>query len=127
MATARPRLLFWAPRILCILFALFLSVFALDAFQEGRGLWSNVLALLMHLLPTALIALILILAWSHGLFGAIAFFCLGMLYVLWAWGRFDWSAYAFISGPLFVVGVLFLAGWIRERRVPASAHSALPR
>ena len=29
--------LFWSPRVLTILFALFLSLFALDVFEEGYG------------------------------------------------------------------------------------------
>jgi hypothetical protein len=124
MTTAAPRFLFWAPRILGSLFAIFLSVFALDAFQDGRSLWSNALALLMHLLPTALVALLVALAWRHELFGAIVFSCLGVLYIVWARGRFNWLAYAFIAGPLFVVGSLFLASWVRKRGVPPRTSAA---
>jgi hypothetical protein len=32
------RLLFWAPRILCILFAAFVSLFALDVFDQRDAL-----------------------------------------------------------------------------------------
>ena len=35
------QLLFWTPRILGILFALFLSMFALDVFGEGYGFWGT--------------------------------------------------------------------------------------
>ena len=38
------RTLFWAPRILCILFAVFVSLFALDVFGEGYGFWETILA-----------------------------------------------------------------------------------
>ena len=43
--------LFWTPRILCIVFALFLSLFSLDVFGEGYGFWETLLALLIHLVP----------------------------------------------------------------------------
>ncbi len=33
--------LFWSPRVLTILFALFLSLFALDVFGEGYGFWAT--------------------------------------------------------------------------------------
>jgi hypothetical protein len=33
------RLLFWSPRVLCVAFAIFLSLFALDVFSEGLGVW----------------------------------------------------------------------------------------
>ena len=36
MKTTPKRLLFWTPRILCLLFAGFISLFALDVF-EGQG------------------------------------------------------------------------------------------
>ena len=44
--------LFWSPRVLTILFALFLSLFALDVFEEDRDFWGTALALFMHLIPT---------------------------------------------------------------------------
>jgi hypothetical protein len=40
------------------------------------------------------------------------FIALGVLYLVMAWGRFHWSAYLLISGPLFLVGVLFLINWL---------------
>ena len=40
-------LLFWTPRALCFLFALFLGLFAMDVFGEGRGVWGTVVALFM--------------------------------------------------------------------------------
>jgi hypothetical protein len=118
MATAVPRSLYWTPRILGILFALFLSIFALDAVNEG------VLAVLMHLRPTALVLLVLALAWRRELAGALGFLALGVLYVVWAWGRFRWPAYEFIAGPLFLLSALFLAAWLRKRGVPTRTVAA---
>ena len=118
MAAAVPRSLFWTPRILGVVFALFLSVFALDAFDHG------VLAVLMHLRPAALVLLVLALAWRRELAGALGFLALGVLYIVWAWGRFRWPAYAAIAGPLFVMSGLFLAGWLWKRRVPAGGIAA---
>jgi hypothetical protein len=52
MSLTSRRLLFWTPRILCILFAVFLSLFALDVFDEHLGFWKTLLALAIHLIPT---------------------------------------------------------------------------
>src|ERR1017187_3486958 len=49
------RLLFWSPRILCLLFAAFLSVFALDVSAEGLVFWKTVLALLRQLISAWII------------------------------------------------------------------------
>jgi hypothetical protein len=106
------RLLFWAPRILCILFAVFVSLFALDVFGEGYGFWGTMLALLMHLIPTFVILIVLAISWRWEWVGGIMFIALGVLYLVTSWGRFHWSAYLLISGPLFLVGVLFLINWL---------------
>jgi hypothetical protein len=115
MAASVPRSLSWAPWILGVVFALFLSIFALDAVDHGF------LAVLMHLCPAALVLLALVLSWRRELVGALAFSALAILYTLWAWGRFRWSVYAVIAGPLFVVSGLFLAAWLWKRRAAAAA------
>ena len=112
MHTSLKRLLFWTPRILGILFALFLSLFSLDVFGEGLGVGKTILALLMHLVPVYVVVIVLIIAWRWEWVGALLFTALAVLYVVWAWGQFDWSVYLVISGPLVLVGVLFLFNWI---------------
>lgn len=111
------RLLFWGPRGLTILFILFLGLFALDVFGEGYTFWETLVALFMHLIPNMIVALILILAWKWEWIGAVLFAGLGLFYILWTWGRFHISAYFAISGPLFVVAVLFCLGWVYRREI----------
>ncbi len=111
MNTSTKRLFFWAPRILGILFALFSSLFALDVLGEGYGFWETILALLIHLVPTYIVVIALIVAWRWEWVGAILFSALAVFYVAWTWGRFPWVAYLAISGPLALVGVLFLVDW----------------
>ncbi|MFN2108649.1 MAG: hypothetical protein ACK2UI_03220 [Anaerolineae bacterium] len=103
--------LFWAPRILCILFAMFLSLFALDVF-EGGGFWETLLALLIHLVPVYIVIIVLVVAWRWEWVGAILFIALAVFYVVSTWGRLHWSAYVMISGSLALIGVLFLLNWI---------------
>jgi hypothetical protein len=111
------RLLFWTPRILCILLAVFVSLFALDVFGEGYGFWGTMLALLMHLIPTGVILIVLAISWRWEWVGGILFTALGVLYLVMSWGQFDWSAYLAISGPLLLVGVLFLINWLYRARL----------
>ena len=56
-------LLFWTPRVLCLLFAVFLSLFALDVFNEGYGFWKTILAFFMYLVPTWIVLAILAISW----------------------------------------------------------------
>ncbi len=112
MNTSTKRLLFWTPRVLCILFAMFLSLFALDVFSEGYGFWETILALLIHLVPVYIVVIVLVIAWRWEWVGAILFIASALFYLVWAWGRFHWSAYLVISGPLVLLSVLFLFNWI---------------
>ncbi len=112
MNTSTKRLLFWTPRVLCILFAMFLSLFALDVFSEGYGFWETILALLIHLVPVYIVVIALVIAWRWEWVGAILFIASALFYLVWSWGRFHWSAYLGISGPLVLLGLLFLFNWI---------------
>jgi hypothetical protein len=116
--TSSTQWLFWVPRILCILFALFLSLFALDVFGEGYDLWQTIVALAMHLIPTGLVLVALAVAWRWEWVGGVLFFLLGVLYVALAWGRFDWTTYLVIAGPLFLIGALFAVDWFWRWRFP---------
>jgi len=88
------------------------SVFALDVFDGHHGFWQTAFALAMHLIPTAIVLLFLLLAWRWEWTGAVFFTALAVLYLVAFPGRVHWSAYALISGPLFLLGMLFLLNWV---------------
>ena len=112
------RLLFWAPRILCIAFAVFVSLFALDVFGEGYDFFETIVAFLIHLIPTGIILIALLVSWRWEWMGAIAFTALGVVYiVIFRDQEFSWSVYVMMSGPLFLLGVLFLINWLCRRQL----------
>ena len=117
------RWLYWTPRIACILFAVFISVFALDVFGEGKGFWQTALALLMHLIPTFILVAVLMVSWRREGIGGILFIVLGVLYLVWAWGRpFGvWYVYLMIAGPPVLIGVLFLLNWLYRAELLANS------
>ena len=81
----------WTPRVLSILFACFISLFALDVFVEGRP-WTEILvALLIHLIPTYLLILVLVLAWRRPWIGAAAYFVLACASVAMEWRHRGWN------------------------------------
>lgn len=104
-------LLHWTPRLLGLLFAAFVSVFALDVFSEGDLSWRMIVDLAMHLLPTALVLGALAIAWRWAGAGGFIFLALGVSYLVSSWGRFHWSAYVLIAGPLCLMGLLFEIDW----------------
>ncbi len=113
------RLLFWVPRGLAILFILFLGLFALDVFGQGYTFSETAVALFMHLIPNMILGIILVLAWKWEWVGAVLFAGLGLFYILWAWGNFPVSVYFVISGPLFLVALLFGIGWVHRAKIRA--------
>jgi hypothetical protein len=119
--TTSKRLLFWSPRILCVLLAVFLSLFALDVFDEHLGFWKTILALVIHLIPTWIVLGVLMVAWRWEWVGAVLFNILALAYLVMAWGRFHWSAYVMITGPLCVVGILFLLNWLHRVELRTNA------
>jgi hypothetical protein len=121
MYKSKKRFIIWAPRVLCIIFALFLSIFALDVFSEGLGFWQTILALLIHLIPAFLILIVLIVSWRWELVGGIIFTALGILYLVSSWGRFPWVTYLIVSGPLLLVGVLFLVNWAMKSELRSTS------
>jgi hypothetical protein len=114
--TVAKRTLFWTPRILCMVFALFLVVFAFDVF-EGKGFWETAAALGLHLIPNFLLIIVLIVSWRREWIGAALFSALGVLYIVGMWEKFPWFTYALIAGPLFVMGILFWINWHFRREL----------
>jgi hypothetical protein len=120
MKRAVKRLLFWAPRILCILFAAFVSLAALDVFDQGYGFWATIQALLIHLIPTGVIVVVLVISWRWEWVGGL-FIVLGELYLGWSWGRLSNLIILTMSGTLWLVGVLFLINWWYRAELKASS------
>jgi len=110
-----PRWLFWTPRILAIVFILFLALFSFDVFDQGYSFWA-VLALFMHNIPSIVLAIALIIAWKHEWVGAAMFILAGIAYITslalkpeFEWYMISWSI--IIAGPAFLTGVLFWLNW----------------
>ena len=88
---ARPnRWLTWPPRILTIIFALFLSFFAFNGpyGTEGEGPGSS--AFFLNLLPALVCLLVLVAAWRREWIGALAFVLLAAMYAWATRSRPDW-------------------------------------
>ena len=128
MTRTASKVLFWTPRIICMIFIPFLMLFSLDVFEGDHTAKEIAIGLFMHNIPAFALILFLWAAWKREWIGAVVFAALGAFYILWAWGKFDIWVYIFISGPLFVMSLLFLLGWlhrkeIRLRKIPPAASA----
>jgi hypothetical protein len=125
MSELSRRTLYWTPRALCIAYALFLAVFSLNVFSEGRGFWQTLLALAIHNIPSALIVAILVIAWRREWIGTVLFAAAGLSYVMWAMQHRNWSgelkliSILTIAGPVFFMAALFLVNWLKRAQLHA--------
>jgi hypothetical protein len=119
MATTSGRLLMWSPRILGILVSLFIGMFALDAFSQGKSLFEAIPDFVIHLIPAFILLVLVGASWRREWIGGLAFVALAVVYATtMARGHLDWMLV--ISGPLMIVGALFLWSWRHHTELHAS-------
>ena len=118
------KFIFWTPRILVVLFILFLAMFSLDIFEGDYGFWGTILGLFMHNIPVLILSIVLLVSWKHEIVGGIAFILAGILYISWIlmtaittgfeWYYLLWALQ--ISGIAFFIGIMFLIGWFKKKK-----------
>lgn len=118
MTSRSGALLLWAPRVLGIGVCLFLSLFALDAFSADKPAGEAVRDFLIHLSPMLALLLVVALSWRWAWVGGLVFTGLAIAYAYVARGHLAWIP--IVSGPLLIVGVLFLLSWSQHRRLRSS-------
>jgi len=115
------KFVYWTPRILSIIFILFLALFSLDVFDMKLGFWGTMLGLFMHNIPVFILLIVLLISWKYEIVGGIAFILAGLLYIIlilrnpsFEWYMLSWAVQ--ISGPAFFIGYLFFVNWFKKRR-----------
>ncbi|HLN21722.1 MAG TPA: hypothetical protein VK213_11575 [Bacteroidales bacterium] len=106
--------LHWAPRILCILIIIFLSLFSFDVFGQDASFWKTLIAFLVHNIPSFVLIIILVLSWKWSWIGGLSYIALGFIYILWMAER---SSSDFIAYSLFAIGILFLSDWFMRKQI----------
>jgi hypothetical protein len=105
----------WSARIITILFAAFISIFALDVFTDNIGFWPTVMALFIHLIPTFIVIMILWASWRWEWIGGLAFTLLLGLYFITKWGKINTGGFVMISAPMLIVAILFFTAWFQRK------------
>jgi hypothetical protein len=114
------KVLYWTPRILSIIFILFLAMFSLDIFDSCTNFLNCSGGLLIHNIPVFILIIILCFAWKREWIGAISFLAVGLFYILLLalnptieWFMISWAFT--ISGPSFLVAYLFWRNWKKRK------------
>jgi hypothetical protein len=100
-------------------------VFALDAFEPGQTIWHQILAFIIHLIPSFILIILLIVAWKWEKKGGIILFVAGL-----AWGFFlirinymnhrsflnVFYTFMALAFPFILSGVLFIIShYLKEK------------
>ena len=119
MSQFSARLLYWLPRVITIALTVFLSLFALEAFNQFHVWWRVSAAFAIGLVPALIVVAVLVAAWRWEWIGAAAF---ALLAIWYSWGmlhrhHLTWPIALSIPLPLLVIAGLFLAGWIKRAKL----------
>jgi len=116
----------WLPRILAILGILFISIFALDAFTPDKSLLDQIRDFLIHLIPSFILLILLILSWRYELTGGILFLIIGLLFIPLVYSMNYTRTNSFwisagivctINLPFVIVGILFILSYKKTKKL----------
>lgn len=119
------KVLHWTPRILCIMAILFLSFFALDSFSTERTFWQNLAAFAMHLIPSFVLLIVLIVAWRWEKIGGITLTIIGLAFSIFIFifnlkrthsATTGISIALMLGIPFFLAGILFIISHGRKKK-----------
>lgn len=118
------KFVYWAPRILSVIFILFLVLLSLDVFSSELSFWETLVELFMHNIPAFVLLVVLLISWKYEIVGGIGFILAGILYISWIlmtaittgfeWYYLSWAVQ--ISGIAFLIGILFIVGWFKKKK-----------
>lgn len=119
------RVFHWLPRVICIVAILFVSLFAADAFESGLTIWQQLGDFFIHLIPSFILLVFLIIAWKCEKIGGIIFLVIGLVlspiifnhnYKMNHSVGMSLGIILAITFPFVIVGVLFLVGHFLNKK-----------
>ena len=123
------KIIHWIPRIICILAILFVSMFAFDVFSPDLTIWQQILALLIHLIPSFILIAILIVAWKWEKIGGIILTVTGVILFILVFNinyrqrNFSLTQslinVSILCLPFIIAGVLFIVSYNRKHKKQA--------
>ncbi len=124
--TPKTKILHSIPRIICIAAILFVSIFALDAFEEGKSIVEQITAFLIHLIPSFVLIVFLIIAWKRELIGGIIFCAVALIFTPIVFthnlnaNHSVWMSIGIISSitlPFLIVGIMFIISHYYKKKL----------
>jgi len=124
------KIIHWVPRIICILAILFVSMLALDSFDPRYTLWQQLRAFAIHLIPTYILILFLIVSWKWELIGGMMLIILALGFIPFIYTHnfnmnhsvwMSLSIILMINFPFVITGGLFVLSHFLKKKNGAGA------
>jgi len=121
------KIIYWTPRVLGILAILFVSLFALDAFDNKLTFWQQISGFIIHLIPSFILLVFLLFAWKKELIGGIIFVLIGVGFSPFIYKHnfamnnsvsTSLLVLLTITFPFILVGILFIISHFLKKKKP---------
>lgn len=111
----------WIPRVLIIAFIVFFSMFSLDAFSGNAPLLDKLAGFLIHMLPSLVMILFLVISWNRPVAAGVMFIVLGVVFTFFFNTYKQAASFFTISLIPMLTGLMFLIpSMIRRKSSSAS-------
>lgn len=104
------KIIYWIPRISTIFLILLNSLLSLDVFTEFDKWYEQILAFLIHLIPSVLLAIILFISWDREIIAGLFFFVFG-IFTIFVFNMEEDLSNFIIPLILITIGLTFILNW----------------
>lgn len=106
----------WIPRVLIIAFIAFFSLFSLDAFSGSASIPEKLASFLIHMLPSFVMVLFLVISWNRPVAAGALFIVLGVAFTFFFHTYEQASNFLTISLIPILTGFLYFIPSIIRRK-----------
>lgn len=100
--------LIWIPRVLAMIFIVFLSLFALDAFSGDAPFIKKVGGFIVQLITSFILVFTWLISWKRPLMGGSIFILLSIAFAFLLRTYRSVPTFLLITFPVALVGILFI-------------------
>ena len=98
----------WIPRVLAIVFIVFLTLFGLDVFSGDAPFLEKLGGFFIHSIPSMILLLILFISWKKPLIGGSLFILFSIAFALYFRTFRSLSTFLLLTFPFLLVGIFFV-------------------
>lgn len=96
------RILYWLPRVLAVAAVIMFAAASLDVWEMAGSFWLRLGGFVLHLVPSILTLVALVIAWRAEALGGLFFVILAIVFWLW-FGNLVSTSIPLVIGLLFML------------------------